>query len=122
MTTIVLKDRNDEDVIFKFTGVTNNGVVYDAIGATLLDRKRLTLQVQEGANVNRVKYKISVPSVCSSGTDCVPTVSYTLVDSGDLSVVRFSSIEDRQDLAAFHKSLAASDVVTDMIVSGGLPS
>lgn len=120
--TIVLKNRNDEDVIFKFTGVTANGVIYDSVGTTLMDRKRLTLQVQEGAKVNRVKYKISVPSVCTSGTDCVPTVSYTLVDSGDLSVVRFSSVEDRQDLAAFHKSLASSEAVAEMIVSGGLPS
>lgn len=120
---IVLKDRNDIDVVFSQKGYTNNGLIFEAAGTNLLDRKRLTLQISEGASVNRVKFKLSAPSVCQSATDCSSTaVQYTLVASGDLSVVRFSSEEDRKDLAALVASLAACTELEDMIVDGSLPA
>lgn len=119
---IVLKDRNGANVTFNQKGYTNNGIIFEAMGTTLLDRKRLSLQITEGANVNRVKFKLSVPSVCQSATDCsTSAVQYTLVASGDLSVVRFSSNEAREDLAALVASLAASAELENMVTDGVLP-
>lgn len=118
MTPIVLKDRLAGDVTFNYTGTTQNGIIYDAAGSTLLSRKRLTLQMTESAKVNRIKWKLSVPSVCASAPDCVPTVSYTLVASGDISVVKFSTAEDREDLQAMASSLAAHAAVESLVVDG----
>lgn len=118
--TIVLKNRLNADVTFSKIGVSGTSVVFEAPGTTLMDRKRLVLSLTEGKNVNRVKFKLTVPTV---GTDSngVPTVSYTQVASGDVSVVRFSSVADRADLAAMLGSLAASDAVGDMINDGSMP-
>lgn len=120
--SIVLKNKANVDVTFNFVGTTANGVIYDAPGATLLDRKRLTLQLIEGKNANRVKFKLSVPSVCDTAPGCVPVISYTQVASGDYSIVRFSSLLDRQDIDAMVASLTDSTAITSLVVDGSLPS
>lgn len=122
MSTIVLKDSTAADITFKLVGTNGNSVIFDAAGSTLLSRKRLTLQVSEGKNANRVKFKLSVPTVCAQAPGCVPTVSYTQVASGDYSIVRFSSEIDRQDLSAMVASLTANNTIKDMIVDGSLPT
>lgn len=118
--TIVLKNRLNQDVTFSKVGLSGSSVVYEANGTTLMDRKRLILSLAEGKNVNRVKFKLTVPTMCADN-GCVPTVSYTQVASGDVSVVRFSSEEDRANLAAMLGSLASSQAVKDMINDGSMP-
>lgn len=117
--TIVLKNRLNEDVTFSKVGINGTSVVFEAPGTTLMDRKRLILSLAEGKNVNRVKFKLTVPTV-SADNGGVPTVSYTQVASGDVSVVRFSSSADRADLAAMLGSLATSSAVDDMIIDGSI--
>lgn len=120
---IVLKDRNDADVVFTFTGTTGSGVVFDNRSATLIGRKRLTLQLNENTNTNRVGVKLSVPSVCVGDDTCEKaTVKYTQVASADYSVVRFASQADRDDLAAMFASLIGSAAIEELVVDGVLPS
>lgn len=120
---IVLKDRNDADVEFVYSGSTANGVIFDTRGGeNLLDRKRLTLQMNSNGATNRVKTKLSVPTVCTKEPGCVPTVSYTLVASADISVVKFSSADDRADLVALLASLQGSTEIADLITEGILPA
>lgn len=120
MTTIVLKDRNNADVTFSLTSVSPNGLVFDNRSGALLNRKRITLSLNEGAKTNRVRCKLSIPAVAT--VDGLPVVQYTQVGSCDISVVTFASDEDRQDLAAMFGSLATSAAVTDMIEAGILPA
>lgn len=121
MTQIVLKDSLDQDVVFKHISTSQNKIVFEAAGDSLLDRKRLELSLSQSANVNRAKYKITVPSICNDGDSCVPKIAYTQVASGDVSIVRYSSVKDREDLAAYMESLAQSQALKDIIIDGGLP-
>lgn len=120
---IVLKDRLGADVEFVYSGSTDDGVVFDTRGGnSLLDRKRLTLRLNSSGATNRVKTKLSVPSVCTTEPGCVPTVSYTLVASADISVVKFSSADDRADLVALLASLQGSAEIANLINEGILPA
>lgn len=119
---IVLKNHAGDDVTFTFQGRTANGVIFDSRGDSLQGKKRLTLQLVEGREVNRVRYKISAPAVCDDANNCGKTVvAYTLVASGDMSVVRAASSDDIADLVALTASLASSDAIDAMANEGILP-
>lgn len=120
--TIVLKDKANANVTFTRTGISGNSVIYDNRGASLLNRKRLTLTVNENKNTNRIAVKLSLPSVCNDGTDCATeSIKYTQVASADVTVVRFASTVDREDLGALFGSLITNIAVQDMITDGVLP-
>lgn len=124
MSTIVLKDKANADVTFTLTGVAGNSVIFDNRTSSLLGRKRLTLTVNENKNTNRIAVKLSIPSVCDdkSASGCTTeSVKYTQVASADITVVRFSSLADREDLAAMFGSLITSAAVEDMVTEGVLP-
>lgn len=121
---IVLKDRNDANVTFHGAGSSANTRVFltASSGGTLLGRNRLTLSITEGPNVNRVRFKIEAPHICEPEQACAASVTYTLVASGDVSVVKFSTEADRKDLAAFVSSLTGTSSWEEMVVNGVLPS
>ena len=123
MSTIVLKDKANADVTFTLTGVAGNSVIFDNRTSSLLGRKRLTLTVNENKNTNRVAVKLSIPSVCDDSVSGCTTesVKYTQVASADITVVRFSSLADREDLAALFGSLITNAAIEDMVVEGVLP-
>jgi len=120
MTTIVLKDRNSADVPFTLTSVSGNGMVFDNRTGALLNRKRLTLSLNESQKTNRVRAKLSVPSVAT--VDGIPVITYTQVASCDISVVTFASEDDRADLQAMFSSLTATPAVKNMVERGILPN
>lgn len=121
--SIVLKNSSNADVTFTLSHQLANGVVFDSVGESLLDRKRLTLTLGESQNVNRVRLKLSVPHVCQNGgTGCSPVIDYTQVASMDFSVVRFASGEARDDLIALAASLAADAQVKQLVTNGVMPA
>lgn len=119
---IVLKDQNGADVVFTHVSTSTNTMEFANTGSSLMDQKRLSLSLNSNANTNRVKFKLSVPKVCASAVDCKPTVSFTQVASGDISVVRFSQLEDRAELSALVASLANSTAVSTLVKNGAFPS
>lgn len=119
--SIVLKDQNAADVVFQHVETAPNTLVFVSRGDSLLDVKKLTLTLNESAKVNRVKWKLTVPTVKSDVTTGLPVVSYTQVASGDLSVVKFSSQADRTLICALQESLLSTTVVKDLVVSGAFP-
>lgn len=121
MTQIVLKDQNAADVIFHHVETAPNTLVFMNRGDSLLDIKKLTLTLNESAKVNRVKWKLSVPTVKTDVATGLPVVSYTQVASGDLSVVKFSSSADRALICALQESLTATTAVKDLVISGAFP-
>lgn len=121
MTTIVLKDASDADVVFTHVSTAPGQLVFVNRGDNLLDTKQLTLNLNESARVNRVKFKLSVPSVGTDSVTGLPVVSFTQVASGDFSVVKFSSAADRALLGALSSSLVESTAVQDLVKSGSFP-
>lgn len=126
MSTIVLKDALGADQVFTFSTVSPNGEsVFTRNTGPLLGRAELRISLNGNAKVNRVKAKLSVPSVCTSAPTadgCTTTaVEYIMVGSTDISVVKQSSEESRDDLNAMLKSLAATPVIEQLIVDGILP-
>lgn len=118
--SIVLKDRNNVDVIFNIISNVGGKITLSSAGSsgTLADARKLEISLKEGANANRVKVKLSIPSTCTTG--CTTEVSYVQVASQDITVVRKASTADREDLAAFAASLAASTMIAGAIVEGAL--
>lgn len=119
--TIVLKDQHDADVVFHHVETRTGSLVYMNRGETLLDVKQLTLTLNENAKTNRIKFKLSVPTVGDDVTTGLPVVSYTQVASGDVSVVKFSTSADRELIDALQKSLANNEAIKDLIVDGAFP-
>lgn len=117
---IVLKDSTGTNVTFNFTSHVGNILTYDSVGDSLLNRKRLTINFGENAKVNRVKMKLSVPSVVT--VEGVPTVGYTQVASSDHSVVRASTAVERADLAALFANLQAAASIQEIIKNGVMPA
>lgn len=123
MSTIVLKDKANADVTFTLSGISGNSVIYDNKGDSLLNRKRITLSLNENKSTNRIAIKLSVPSVCEATPGCdVPSIKYTQVASADISVVKFSTKLDREDLQAMFDSLISSTAVVNLVENGVLPS
>lgn len=120
--TIVLKDAANVDVPFNFIHVTSNGQqVFEHQVGPLVGRARLYLSLSENTKTNRIKWKLSVPKVCTTtGADgCdVTTVLYTQISSGDLGIVRSGTEASREDFNAMSASLAGSPAVSQMVVNG----
>lgn len=121
MSQIVLKDQNGADVVFTHVSTGPGTLTFTSPGTSLLDVKKLTLSLNENANTNRVRYKLSVPVVCASVAGCKPVIEYTQVASGDLTIVKFSSEGRRQELAALTASLVGNATVKDLVVGGAFP-
>lgn len=120
--TLVLKDKAQADVPFTLSGISGNSAIFDNRGSSLLNRKRITLTVNENKNTNRIAVKLSLPSVCTDATACATeSVKYTQVASADITVVRFASTVDREDLGALFGSLITNAAVQDMVTEGVLP-
>lgn len=117
---IVLKDQTDSDVMFTHVRTAPGMLEFQSRGDSLMDVKRLTLSLNENANTNRVRFKLSIPTI---GTDAAnkPVVTYTQVVSGDFTVVKFSSEDDRALLKALTSSLVSSATVSDLVVNGAFP-
>lgn len=126
MTQIVLKDKLGADQVFTFSTVAPNGdSVFTRNVGPLLGRAELRLSLNGNAKVNRVKAKLSVPSVCVSapveGSCATSTVEYIMVGSTDISVVKQSSETAREDFNAMLESLAANATIAQVIIDGILP-
>lgn len=122
--TIVLKDRTDANVAFVKAGSTATSRIFlsSAKDGTLVGRKRLTLSVTETASVFRCKFKLEQPHTCAPNEACRTEVIYTQVASGDVSVVKFSTSNDRADLVAFIKSITGTAEWVEMVQNGNLPN
>lgn len=121
MSQIVLKDQSNEDVVFTHVSTAPGQLVFVNRGDNLLDTKQLTLNLNENARVNRVKFKLSVPTVNIDSASGLPGVTYTQVASGDISVVKFSSAADRALLGALTASLVNSTAIQDLVKDGAFP-
>lgn len=121
MTQIVLKDQNDADVVFTHVSTAPGSLTFQSVGANLLDTKRLVMSLGSNTNANRIKFKLTVPSVCNDVAGCKPVINYTQVASGDISIVKFSSEADRQAIAAMTASLVDNAAIKDLIVDGAFP-
>lgn len=119
--TLVLKDQTSADVVFTHVETSPNTLTFMNRGDNLLDAKKITLSLNESAKVNRVKYKISVPTVATDAATGLPAVKYTQVASGDISVVKFGSSADRALISALQESLVASPELKDLVISGNFP-
>lgn len=121
MTQIVLKDASEGDVVFTHVKTAPGQLIFVNRGDTLLDTKQLTLQLNEGAKVNRVKFKLSVPNVATDVVTGLPAIKFTQVASGDISVVKFSDTADRALISALSSSLANSTELQDLVINGEFP-
>lgn len=121
--SITLKNAANADVVFFLTGVNGNTAIFDSASDSLLGRKRIEVTLKSSSAVNRVGYKLTLPSVCDDATACgVSKMKYTQIASGDISVVKASTALDRNDLAALQASLAANASIQNMIKNGVMPS
>lgn len=126
MPTLVLKDANGADQSFLFVGHDKgNAAIFERQSDALIGRARIVLQLAGNTNVNRVKAKLSVPTVSSitpdTGAVARPVVEYTHVASTDISVVAFSNAESRADILAMFRSLLDSSTVANMVTDASLP-
>lgn len=120
MTQIVLKDATADDVIFTHVKTAPNTLTYVNRGDSLLDSRELTISLNENANTNRVRVKLSVPRV-GKNADGKSVIEYTQVASSDITIVKFSTAEDRALIDALFKSAISSDVVSDLVQNGAFP-
>lgn len=120
---LVLKNKAAENVTFTPVGTTGNSMVYEDRTGPLMGRKRVTLSLNEKANTNRVAVKISLPAVCASDAETcgVDAIKYTQVASADITVVKFATEADREDLAALFASLIGSSALEDLVVQASMP-
>lgn len=117
---IVLKNFAAEDVTFSYShSLPNGNLVYERQTGPLVGRARLVLSLSDSAVTNRVKYKLIVPQVCTGTDTCsIPTIEYTQIASGDISVFRAGTELSRKDIGAMAASLANNATVQAMIVNG----
>lgn len=120
MTTIVLKDASDGDVVFTHVKTAPNTLTFVNRGDSLLASKELTLSLNENANTNRVRMKISVPRV-GRNADGKSVIEYTQVASSDITIVKFSTAEDRALIDALFKSAVSNVVLSDLVQNGAFP-
>lgn len=121
-TPIVLKDSTNADVTFNYSGSDNAGMHFDQANGTLMSRRRISISQGESKNTNRVRVKLSLPTVCEGSEACaVPSILYTQVASADITVVKFASLIDRKDLAALFGNLILSAAVKTTVTDGIMP-
>lgn len=119
--TIVLKDKDANNVTFQLVGTSGETAIFRAQGATLLGAPEVTLRIQRKQNVNRVYAKLSIPTVCTDDPCGKQAVSYTEVGSLDLSSVLSASEAARDNFVALFASLAANHAVQAMYTDGMSP-
>lgn len=120
MNTIVLKDQANADVTFHHVGTTQNSLSFASRGDSLLDVKKLTLTLTENANTNRVKVKLSVPTVSADAAGKT-VIAYTQVASSDITVVKFSTLEDRALIDSLFASIVSNAAVSNLVKTGSFP-
>lgn len=122
-TTLVLKDASGADITLAYIGSTNDGLVFERVSSTLVGRLRAVVTLTEGQKTNRVRGKLTAPSVTTlPDSGAIPVVQYTEIGSFDFSIFRGGATEGRSDLAAMLASLMTNPVVTNAIVDGVKPS
>lgn len=120
---ITLKDAANVDVIYNLARKAGNTAYFVNKGTSLLGARRLTLQLVEKADTNRVVGKLSVPSILECPDQCVtPKVAYIEIGSFDLTAVLASKPADLENFFAQFKSLTSSATVQAMYEDGILPS
>lgn len=117
---ITLKNKANVDVIFTHQQTAGNVLTYASAGANLLDVKTLTLSVRNGAKVNRVVGKLSVPAIVTDASG-VPFVRETLVGSFDYSVVKTAPTAGLEDFSSMMASLTGNAAVHAMVKTGATP-
>lgn len=119
---IILKDKDSNNVVYTQSDRQGNLATFRGPG-NLLGRPKLTIQVQERANTNRIVGKLSVPTVRDCTDQCkAPEVAYTEVGSFDLSSVLIADAVVAKDFLAQFVSLVSSDAVRDAFLSGTVPA
>lgn len=118
MTTITLKDKDDVDVVFTLGSRNGNQEVFYSAGSSLLDTKRLTLNLKENAATNRIIAKLSVPTVGTIPSTGIPGVLWTEIGSFDLSAVRSASNDAANNFVAMFASLAGCNYVKSLYTTG----
>lgn len=120
MDPITIKNKAGIDQVFKFIGIKqNNTFVFERSAETLVGRARIELLVNGNQAVNRVKGKLMLPSLCESAEACgVPVVNYTMVGSFDMSIVKSSTLTERQDVNTMVANLITSTFVDGLVVDG----
>ena len=121
--SITLKNAANADVVYNLARKAGNTAYFVSAGASLLEKSRLTLQIVEKTDTNRVVGKLSVPSILECPDQCVtPKVAYTEIGSFDLTAVLASKPADLENFFAQFKSLISSAAVRAMYEDGILPS
>lgn len=119
---LVLKDALGADVTLAYIGSTNEGIMFERAATTLMGRTRAVISLTENGKTNRVRGKLTKPTVTSPVNGDVPTVQYTEIGSFDFSIFRAGASEGRADIAALVASFVASPLVSAAIVDGVKPS
>lgn len=120
---LVLKDRLNADVTYTLADRRSNAAIFINQGSSLLSRSRVTLQLVERQNTNRVIAKLEIPTILDSTTPGVgDSVGYTEIGSIDLSSVLAADTLDAQNFMAQFASLVSSATVKAMYVNGILPN
>lgn len=120
---LVLKDRLNADVTYTLADRRSNAAIFINQGSSLLSRSRVTLQLVERQNTNRVIAKLEIPTILDSTTPGVgDSVGYTEIGSIDLSSVLAADTLDAQNFMAQFASLVSSAAVKAMYVNGILPN
>lgn len=119
MDTIVLKDKTGANVTYTKIRVEGSKSTFQHAGASLLERARVELRLNEGANANHVIGKLMIPTVQDNSSCCGPDgVAYTEVGSFNLTSVLVAATGDAEEFIAQFSSLVASALVKDMYVLG----
>lgn len=119
---IVLKDHNNTDVVFTHISTVNGKMTFQAQGSSLMDAKRLEISLSENANTNRIRTKLSVPTMCAESVGCKPVILYTQVSSSDITVVKFSTLDDRKLINALEQSVLSSTVIKNLVENAQFPA
>lgn len=116
--SITLKDKDGVDVVFNEVSRNGNSRTYICPGSTLLDTKRIILNLNEKGATNRVTGKLSVPSVGVNPSTGVSGVLWTEVGSFDLSSVLAADSNAALNFIAMFSAFVASDTVKNLYTTG----
>lgn len=115
--TITLKDKAGANVVFALRSITGDKASYVSAGSSMLENRRLDLQVKENKDTVRVVGKLSVPTVDAAGECCTPT-QFTEVGSFDLSSVKSADTASQENFLALFSSFVGGVEVAAAYTTG----
>lgn len=118
MTTITLKDKNAQDVVFTLQSVVGRVHHFVRAGANQLDSERLHLSIVDQGKVSRIKGSLFIPTVGTNPASGLPVVNWQEAGSFDLTSVKVASESAAEDFMARFASLASSEYVANMYTLG----